>query len=257
MQFIHCFQSEWLKTKKSAAAWLTIIGGFFIPLIILVARMIYFDLLYADTVSPHMWEGIANKCWQFMAIFLLPMGVILAGSLITQIEFRNNTWKQVHTTPQPLSTIFCAKLSVILVMLLGFFLLFNMGIYLAGIVPSLVFRGIPFPAESFPFKEFARLNLFYFISCLPIVAFQYLISLQFKNFLVPVGAGLGLLVASLIAVQWKHAYIVPYAYCMLDFLNQRGDAPKPLVSIHVLAAAYFCFFTLISYLLYIFRKEKG
>jgi hypothetical protein len=257
MNFIYCFQSEWLKKKKSAAAWLTIIGGFFIPLIILVARMVYFDSLYADTMSPHMWESIANKCWQFMAIFLLPMGVILAGSLITQIEFRNNTWKQVHTTPQSLSTIFFAKLSVILVMLLGFFLLFNIGIYLAGTVPSLLFRGIPYPPESFPFREFARLNTRFFISCLPIVAFQYLISLQFKNFLVPIGAGLGLLVASMIAVQWKHAYIVPYAYCMIDFMHERAGAFRSPVSIHILAAGYFCLFTLLSYVLYIFKKEKG
>jgi hypothetical protein len=257
MNFIYCFQSEWLKKKKSAASWLTIIGGFFIPLIILIARMVYFDALYADTMSPHMWEHIADKCWQFMAIFLLPMGVILTGSLITQIEFRNNTWKQVHTTPQSMTTIFFAKLSVILVMLLGFFLLFNIGIYLVGTIPSLVFRGIPYPPESFPFSEFIRLNTRFFISCLPIVAFQYLISLQFKNFLVSIGAGLGLLVASIIAVQWKYAYIVPYAYCMIDFMSSREGVAAPPVSIHILAPGYFCLFTLLSYVLYIFKKEKG
>ena len=38
--------------------------------------------------------------WEFMGFFLLPIGVILTTSLVTQLEFRSNTWKQLHTTPQ-------------------------------------------------------------------------------------------------------------------------------------------------------------
>ena len=29
----------------------------------------------------------------------LPLGAILSTSLITQIEYKNNTWKQLHTLP--------------------------------------------------------------------------------------------------------------------------------------------------------------
>ena len=39
---------------------------------------------------------------------------------------------------------------------------------------------------------FLKEDALYFIDCLPIVALQYLISLRFKNFLVPVGAGAAL-----------------------------------------------------------------
>ena len=31
MQFIHCFQAEWLKKKRSLASWLVVIGAFFTP----------------------------------------------------------------------------------------------------------------------------------------------------------------------------------------------------------------------------------
>ncbi|MCD6066148.1 MAG: transporter protein [Bacteroidetes bacterium] len=257
MNFIHCFRSEWLKKKNSAASWLMLIGGFFIPLIILIARMTDIDMLYRENTSLHVWEIISNRCWQFMAVFLLPMGVILAGSLITQLEFKNNTWKQVHATPQSLSVLFFAKLSVIVVMMLQFFVLFNIGIYLAGVVPSFLFRGIPYPQESIPFVAMLKLNMEFFIDCLPVIALQYLISLQFRNFLVPVGVGLALLVASMIAVSWKYAYIVPYAYCMLDFMNNRNNPSVPGTPVHTWAFAYFMVFTGLSYILYIRKKEKG
>jgi len=253
--FLHSFQSEWLKKRHSASSWLTLIGGFFVPFLILIARLVDFGSLAAGNASNHLWESLNGRSWQFMALFLLPMGVVLVTSLITQLEFRNNTWKQLHTTPQRLTTIFFAKLAVIGVLLLQFFVLFNIGIYLAGVAPSL-FRGVPYPTEAFPFREFLKASGWYFIDCLPIVALQYLISLQSRNFMVPIGVGLGLYVSSMICVFWKYGYTNPYGYCALRFLGKNSKV-DPTVNIHGWAIGYFVLFTLLSYILYITKKEKG
>src|SRR5687767_136086 len=101
-----------------------------------------------------------------MSFFMLPLGVILATGLITQIEFKNNTLKQLHACPQPSSIIYFAKLSVILVMLFQFFILFNIGIYLEGALPALFFRGIPYPDDPIPFIKLFKLNIKCFICCL-------------------------------------------------------------------------------------------
>jgi hypothetical protein len=258
LSFIHSFQSEWLKKRRSAAAWLTITGGFFIPAIVLVNRFIDAELLYAENTSPHLWEAVYNKCWQFMALFLLPMGVILAASLITQLEFKNNTWKQLHTTPQRLTTIFFAKLMVILIMMLQFFILFNIGIYLVGALPSLFFRKVPYPAEAIPFTAILTANSKFFLDCLPIIALQYLISLQFKNFLVPVGAGLAMYVTSMIGISWKYGYILPYAYCALNLNFMKNKAAiNAATNIHIWALGYFIVFSVLSYFFYISKREKG
>lgn len=254
--FVHSFQSEWLKKRRSAASWLVIIGGFFIPAIMLIARFNDFNNIAVTNNSEHVWDMLYKKSWQFMGLFLLPMGVIMASSLITQLEFRNNTWKQVHTTPQNLSTIFFSKLLVIILMMLQFFILFNIGIYLLGIIPALFFKSIPFPKQSITLMFLLKQNSPYFIACLPIIGFQYLIGLQFKNFLVPIGAGLGVLVAALIAIPWKFGYIVPYIYCAYTFLSPNG-VPKPLADIQVWAMGYFILFIVVGYILYINRKEKG
>lgn len=253
---VRSIQSEWLKKKRTAGAWLVVAGALFIPLILLVARIVNFENLYEQNTSADFWNKLTNNSWQFMAIFLLPMGVILATSLISQNEFRNNTWKQLHATPQYYSVIFFAKLSVILFMLLQFFVLFNIGIYLSGVVPGLFFSDIPYPIQSFPFLTILKISVNYFICCLPIVALQFLLSLQIRNFLIPLGAGIALLIAALIALSWKYGYVMPYSYCGIRFMNAQTGVPSEQ-NLNLWAFGYFVAITIVSYILYIRKKEKG
>lgn len=236
------------------ASLLVISGAFFIPVVIIIAKLTRHERLYKDSLSPAFWEHHWNDSLESMALFLLPLGIALAASLITQIEFRNNAWKQLHATPQNLTTIFFAKLAVILVMMLQFFLLFNIGVYLSGAIPGLLFGA--YPQESVPYVIFLKESFKYFIDCLPIVALQYTISLQARNFLVPVGAGIALWILSIALLGWEHGHLFPYSYCGFNYLRgigkYQGDAP-----LHLLALIYFIFFTVAGYILYIGKKEKG
>jgi len=254
--FVYSFQSEWLKKKHSAAAALVWIGAFFIPLLMLIIRLKKFRSLASDNASPGLWDWLYGMSWQFMTFFLLPLGVMLATSLITQLEYRNNTWKQLYTTPQDMSTIFLSKLSILLVMLVQFFLLFNIGIWLTGVLPA-VFRGVAFPRASFPWVKFLQGSGYFFIDSLPVVGLQYLVSLQFRNFLAPLGAGIALYVASVIAIEWEYGYLIPYNYSALDFLRNVKGNRLPPVNIHAWALAYFAVFIILSYILYRFKKDKS
>jgi lantibiotic transport system permease protein len=250
--FFYSLQSELLKTKRSAAAWLVLTGSLLIPLIILLATCIEFDGLYGDYTSGQFWRITFRRSWQLMAMMLLPMGLILVSSLMTQLEFRNNTWKQLHTIPQSYAITFFSKLSVILLMMIGFFILFNSAVVLFGIIPSIIFRGIPFPKGEFPWWHFVKMNMKFFIACLPIVAIQYMVSLRFKNFLVPIGFGIGFYVAAMIAMNWKHGYWIPYIYSPASYA-----AIYPEVKLYYWSLAYFVLFTIIGFVLYYKQKEKG
>jgi hypothetical protein len=256
MQFIHSFQAEWLKKKGSLAYWLVIIGGFFTAMIIIVARLIKPASLKVLTTQPNYWKTHWQSSWEAMAIMLLPLGVILASSLVTQLEFKNNAWKQVHTSPQYFTTIFFAKLAVIIVMMLQFFAFFNIGFYMSGIIPPLLLPGITFPGGEIPVLFFLKQNAFYLLDCLPIIALQYLISLLFKNFLVPVGTGLLCWIGALAALRWDFAYLVPYSYTSLYFLKTEGKL-KMSTGFHLWALGYFLLFIIAGYCLYAFKKEKG
>jgi hypothetical protein len=256
---IHSFQSEWLKTKRSLAFWMVVIGGFFTPLIVIVARLINYDKLAVLYSAEDFWTLLWKNSWESMAIFFLPLGAILSTSLIAQIEYKNNTWKQLHTLPLSYTTIFFAKLVVILVLMLQFFVLFNIGIYLAAIVPYLLVSGTPYPAQSLPYAEFLRANALYFVDTLPIVALQYLIALRFKNFLVPVGLGFVFWVGALAALTWQYGYLIPYTYPMYNYLASgvQTKAILPAVNIHLFASGYFVVITAVSYVMYLTKKEKG
>lgn len=257
MQFIHSFQSEWLKRKRSASSWLVIIGACFIPSIMLLANFINAADLPEQTKSPLFWEMLFTQHWESMSIFLMPMGIVLSTSLIAQLEYKNNAWKQLHTTPQLLSTIFFAKLSVIVVMMLQFFVLFNIGIYLVGVIPALILPSVPYPVQSFPFLFFVKHNVHFFIDCLPIIALQFFLSMRFKNFLASVGIGLAMIIGSLIALSWQYGYVIPYTYPALNYMEILGDSKTNSVNIHLLAIFYFLAITGINYFLYLNKKERG
>ena len=260
MDFINSFQSEWLKKKRSLASWLVIVGAFFTPSIILMSRIKNASKLSALYASNDFWQKLWNQTWESMAAFLLPIGIILAVSLITQIEYKNNTWKQLHTTPQGFMTIFSAKFLVILLMLVEVFVLFNVGIYLSAVIPSMLFSNLPYPTAPIPYLNFLHANINFFVDCLPILALQYLLSLQFKNFLVPIGTGFAIWFLGIGLLPWEYSYIFPYVHSTLDFLissNQFGNRKIPPVNIQLLAVIYFALITIASYVLYVTKKEKG
>jgi len=258
MQFLNSFQSEWLKKRRSLAAWLVIVGAFFTPLIILTTRIYFHSKLENTYYSEEFWKKLWNQSWESMVIMLLPIGITLAAGLICQIEYKNNTWKQLHASPQNFTSIFFAKFLVLLVLLTEVFVLFNLGIYLSGVVPALLFNDVPYPIAPIPFMIFGQLNLHFFIGCLPVLALQYLISLQFKNFLVPIGVGFVIWMLGVGMISWEYSYLLPYNITAIDFLISSGQMKRePAINLQLLSLSYFGFITFVSYFLYVTKKEKG
>lgn len=260
MNFIRSFQSEWLKKKRSLATWLVIAGAFFTPSIILLSRIKNHEKLSELYVSDDFWQKLWTQTWESMAVFLLPFGIILATALIVQIEYKNNAWKQLHTTPQRFATIFFAKFLVIVIMLVEVFALFNAAMYLSAIIPAMLFSNLSYPTAPIPYAYFLNENFNFFLDCLPILALQYLLSLQFKNFLVPVGTGLIIWFSGIGLLAWDYSYVLPYIHGTIDYLigsAQYKNRNLPPINIQLLAVIYFFVITVASYILYAVKKEKG
>jgi lantibiotic transport system permease protein len=256
---LHSFQSEWLKKKRSLGSWLIVVGSLFTPMIILASRLMDHRKLAGLSMASTFWTALWRSSWESMAIFFLPMAAILVTSLITQIEYRNNAWKQVHALPLSSGAIFFSKLAVILVMMAQFVLLFDVAVYLSGVLPSLLLKDVPFPSSPVPVRTFLNDTGDYMIAALPIVLVQYLLSLRFKNFLVPVGMGFLAWVGALAALSWRYGYMIPYSYTMLTYLR---DDPKrrvtiPISQLHWLAIGYAIVFTIAAYWLFVSKRQKG
>ena len=257
MNIVDTFYSEWLKTRRSLASWLVVVGGLFTPVIIFLVRMRHPEALPKLYRTSSFWQNLWNQSWESMAMFMFPMGIIMATGLLTQLEFKNNTWKQLHTTPQRLSLIYAMKLFIVLLLLVQVFLAFNACLYFFSVLPILLVKDVAYPAATLDWMLFLRGNISYFIDCLPIVGLQFLLGMHFKNFLVPFGLGFLLWIVSLTGMTWEHNYTLPYAYTMLDYLVNTGRKIPVNADIHALAVLYFTVFVAVGYGMYIGKNEKG
>lgn len=256
---LNVFRSEWLKRKRSFATMLVAGGSLFTPAVVAAVRLIHRQGLPAIYAKETFWPRLWSSCWESMAVFFLPMAAILATSLITQIEFRANAWKQVHALPVSMAAVFTAKLAVILVMLVQFLVLFNAGIYVSGMLPAWLLAPVPRPHGSFAALPLWRENWLYFVHCLPIVAVQYLLALRSANVLVPIGAGFLAWVGALAAVSSRYAIWWPYGYTIIQYVRDKpkGAHFAASTNLHWLAAGFFIVITAVSYVLFITREEKG
>jgi lantibiotic transport system permease protein len=251
---IASFRSEWMKLRRSSAVWLVLLSSCFVPSIILAARLTRPASLPSIYRAPNFWESLWKMSWEAVAILLLPMVVMLITSLVVQLETRNNTWKQLHASPQRLISIFTAKLLVILALLACFFLFANLAIYCSAMIPALIFHDVRRPAA--PVQLFAARSVKLFLDGLPIVALQYLLSLRVKNFMVPLGIGMGLWLAAIGGLSWKYIYLIPYGYTAMDFLSMSG-ARSFSASIHLLSLAFFIGISLLSVVMYLRQDDRG
>lgn len=258
-RFIDALYSEWLKQRRSLAAWMVICGACFTPSIILLVRLYQSTSLPALYARADFWTKLWYSAWESAAILLLPLGAVLATSLIVQIEYRNNGWKQVRTLPLSTPTIFFAKLAIVLSMLAQFLILFMIAIWLSAAIPAWIVPGLSMPLAPLPLSDWAQDLVVYFVACLPIVALQYALSLQLRNFIAPLGVGLLLWVGSLAALSSRFGVLSPYAHTMLAYLQDQPNPkmPVPILDSQAMALAYAAIFIVVGYLLFALRKQKG
>jgi hypothetical protein len=251
-------RAEWLKQRRSLAGWLILAGGLFTPLIIFAVRLRQNRGLPAFYASSGFWEKHWTQSWESITIMILPMMGILITALVAQIEWRNNTWKQVHASPLRPAAVFFAKLAVILAMLLQLFVVLNAGVYLSAVVPALLL-GHAQPAHPVPAGLFLARSLRFFVDCLPVVALQYALSLHFRNFMVPVGAGIGVWILTIGMFNTRVSWLIPFSYPGLDYMMDAGyrtGAGLP-AGIQAMALGTFALFTLAGYAVYAGKKDRG
>lgn len=258
MSFWIALQTELIKTKRSAAQWLAILGAGVIPLV----YFIYFLLKpgqAAEKLNNNPWVMHFLEGWQAFSGFLLPMFVILICSLVPQIEYKNNAWKQVFASPLTMGQVFFSKYTAIHLMILLLFLCFNLFMILGAYVANWVHPELPFTTSSLPLGNILLLSLRTYIALLAIIAFQYWFSLRFRNFIVPIGLGLGLLVMSLVAMRWEHADKLPYVFPFLSFSEamKSGGKFSGLQNHEWYSCVYFVVISFLALMDLRWRKERG
>jgi lantibiotic transport system permease protein len=165
----------------------------------------------------------------------------------------------VHATPQPLPHILLAKLVIVLFLIVQAFVVLNVGIFLVGAIPAIVFPEVSMPIEAFPAAAFARRSVEFFVDILPIVVLQFLLGVLNRSVMPPLGVGVGLWVVSVTVLTWRYNYVLLYNYAAIDFMSETGSrvARSTPIGIGSLSLTVASVIAVIGVVLYTRRSAHG
>jgi hypothetical protein len=246
MTLATAIRSELVKSRRTSVWLLSLVAAFIGPLYsYLDSTAIYrVDAVQADPWNVHM-TGMGPRVLNMM---ILPFFLMLICTLQAQLEYRNNTWKQVYVSPLPLLKVYLAKFMVIQFMLLGVIVLSCalmvgtlFGVDRFGPPLDLAGHGLDWP----PFLLFwSRI----YLTVLGISAFQFWLGLRFRSFVVPLVIGICLYLAAAMMMEehpLAHDKFYPYLYPLRNcFPKDRSEVTTMLWG----SAAYTILFLLLGFL---------
>lgn len=252
---LRAFRGERLKLRRSLTRWAIVAGACFTPAIMLAVRLHQSARTAAMHASGAYWRRHWLESWESIAVLILPLLLILVTTLVIQVEYRNNTWKQLHAAPVPLSVLYAAKLAMLSTLLLEIFAVIAAGLLVAGWIPVHSLSG----GSPFPLAEILRWSGRFALDCLPIVGLQYGLALVFRNVLTPLGVGVGAWMTGLVLMNTPYVAAVPYAYVGVDYLIVAGHrAARSLVaSPPLLAVMAFALSLLVGFVAYVRATDRG
>src|SRR6187401_1660528 len=212
MNLLISLRSELLKTR-TASFYLTLIGAAVGPVMYLLNV-----LLDENEIDPSQKDPL-NAVYKILSDMngtaLFPLFIILICTLLPQIEYRNNTWKQVFTSPQTKVNVFLAKFLNVHLLMLVFLIATHLFMFLTivginFIKPTLNLFKHPLNGSTVLVNAANA-----YILLLAVCAIQFWMGLRFRNFIVPIGIGFALwLAGTIMAVQYKSdlVFYFPYSF---------------------------------------------
>lgn len=250
-------RTEWLKYRRTSLFWLTLLGSVLMPFMKVITCLVN-PALFHMMMARDPWHFFLMINWHDTAAVMLPVYVILVCYNIAQTEYRNNAWKQLFTLPRTYADIFFSKFILLQVMTLIFLFFFNV-FYLASGVVMFSIKHVPgITRFAVPWKTMLVLFVRIYVGTLTISVIQYWMSLRFRNFMVSVGAGLGLLFVFLFLGSWFEGHLyAPYLFPLFMFFVGHSDEQFSLPLLYLLCISTFLIALLLAFADIYNRKERG
>lgn len=255
MNLTASFRSELLKTKRTSIWYTCLLIALVAPVILVLDDYDTKETFGRLAAGP--WQWVYKSGGQMLNILLLPLFVVLTCTLLPQLEYRNNTWKQVLATPQTYGQLFLAKLALPFFMILAFLVVFNCLLLFAAILLGTIYPGIRLADHPFAWREVLRFNGQTIAAILGVLGFQFWMGLRSRSFLLPIGLGVGLWILSAMLVfeyKWADADKFPFAF---PFLNVYPKYADKVSTMQLYSAGYFVLFVALAFLDFRFRKPKA
>ena len=210
-------RSEFIKTKRTTTIYLTLIISILLPFIML--SELNEDAYRIKIFSSNPWNIIYRNAATALNMVILPLFIILLSTMLAQVEYRNNTWKQLLASPQSPIQSFGSKFLQLQIIILIFLLLHNLLMAIVPLIVALDYPNLDFYNHPFKWKTWLLENIITYIGFLGFSAVQFWLSLRFRTFIKPIAIGIGLWLLGMMLVfefKWEQAYLYPYSIPVLN-----------------------------------------
>jgi hypothetical protein len=210
MSLLITLQSEILKTKRTAAFYFTLVGAAIVPCTFLAN--VGMDGM--EDIKKDHFNGVFKLSAEMNGLVFFPLFVVLICTLLPQIEYKNNTWKQLVTSPQSKANIFLAKFLNIHLLMLLFMVATHVFLFIAAVIVHFMLPDINLLQQPLNVQKILVNGANTYVTVLALSTIQFWLGLRFKNFIVPTGVGLGLWLIGTIMVfeyHWTLANYFPYS----------------------------------------------
>ena len=220
MNILIPFRAELLKSKRTSLWYLLLTLSLFIPFL---GYVDYFHMANNSTPQGNPWGPYLAERFQLLNIVILPLFTILVCTLLAQIEYRNNTWKQVLASPQKKYAIFFSKYAMVILMIILFLVLHNSLLFAVTALVDSRAANVWFKPHSPDWQMLFKYNLRTFICIQGISALQFWLGIRSRNFIPPIVIGfcLWLFAATLmLELRVVRADLHPYTYPMYAIFQE-------------------------------------
>ena len=213
--------TEITKQKKTLALWGSVIAPLFV---ITVNFLIFFSrpkILQSQNVIP--WLKVVGNATNIYTILMLPLLVTLIAYIVNNVEHKSNGWKHLYALPVNRVYFYLSKIIVAAGMVL-------LSLVIFVVLVLLSIKSLALAHSQINFAKTASVNLLIinclkvFLASLFILMIQFVISINIKNFMVPIGTGVVATIGTSMLLSWEHSNWIPYALPMLASQGlYRGD----------------------------------
>ncbi|NOY36286.1 MAG: ABC transporter permease subunit [Chlorobi bacterium] len=220
---LRIFKAELIKTNRTYGFTISVL----IPVSISFLQFFVFYIKheYFANVGMNPWEIMGYNLFNILGIIVMPMYIVLISYLINSTEHQSNSWKYLFALPIPKFKIYAVKILITLLWLFVFCVFTNTLFILTGKLLSYLRPDIGF--QDFNINGLIFLSVLkLYLTGLGILSIQFFLSIYWKDFIRPVGIGLGLTIAALILSSWDYVYVIPYSHplsVLMDFKELNTD----------------------------------
>ncbi|MBO2945885.1 ABC transporter permease [Paenibacillus sp. F411] len=240
--YFRALSSEWLKLSSSRI-WLHLLLSPLLALLISIGN--------GAPESDMPWHVLAGTMTSVHALLFLPILTGIFGAMICRYEHASGGWKQLLVTPVSRTALYCAKLTVVAILIGGVQLLFLAAVFSAG-----WYYGVHAPL---PWDMLSTSLLGGWAACLPLAALQLLLSTIWSSFAAPLALNVVFTIPNmLVANSVQYAPYYPWAQPLLAMVPSGetgfGAFVVPLQTWMLMVMGGFILFFAAG-LVYIQRKE--